>query len=379
MLKKNSESEKDPMSQRELLDVMKQQMELLKTLWEENARLRGELVQLKRDSDAVGPRRTSGCEVNGVGNGPSHGRSGRESRWNNNQFGNGSRYGPIVCFKCGVAGHVVRDCDAEKLESEVGPEEGRTCYSCSKVGHLIRNCPDKIPGYRSQAVVTSKSSGFECDEFVEVERKYALVCINGGRVRLQLDTASDVTLIGRREWRLLGKPQLRRTDRAVMGSNDRVVELAGRFPCKFWMDGLERRGFCYVRKGDGSSLLGLQWLRKSEKVKYHMDQMVRACQSVGMPKKESFRFLKAQNKTNYGVQNGSFEAGFPVNCRRLGSCPINRMRTRVLAEDRGTRRVSMIGAQWQPGSNMKPNRLLKRDVLSRSYTRERQRRPNHVC
>ena len=37
-----------------------------------------------------------------------------------------------VCYSCGQAGHISRDC----------PTPGQVCYRCSKPGHIARDCPE---------------------------------------------------------------------------------------------------------------------------------------------------------------------------------------------------------------------------------------------
>ncbi|KAL7617535.1 hypothetical protein Lser_V15G03550 [Lactuca serriola] len=55
----------------------------------------------------------------------------------------------IICNKCGIKGHMAKNCKTptQSMSQTSGAGIGRACYGCGEVGHLKRNCPKAVtPG-----------------------------------------------------------------------------------------------------------------------------------------------------------------------------------------------------------------------------------------
>ena len=80
------------------------------------------------------------------------------------------------------------------------------CYNCSKKGHIAKVCRSARDDSRQNAskylAIQSISSIDKC------RRIYISAEIKNKTVRFQHDTGSDVTIIGQKEWKALGAPEL---------------------------------------------------------------------------------------------------------------------------------------------------------------------------
>ncbi|XP_050072320.1 uncharacterized protein K02A2.6-like [Anopheles maculipalpis] len=123
-----------------------------------------------------------------------------------------------ACWLCG-GWHWVKDC----------PKSAHKCKACGEAGHREERCRKRrnYVGRKSYRPPRSTKTVRVCS--VRATRKFVEVSINGTNVRLQLDTGSDISVIGRAAWECLGKPSLvKPTVCAKTASNERL-ELLGEF------------------------------------------------------------------------------------------------------------------------------------------------------
>ncbi|KXJ62390.1 hypothetical protein RP20_CCG014126 [Aedes albopictus] len=105
------------------------------------------------------------------------------------------------CWLCGAL-HYVRDCSYRNHK----------CSDCGQFGHREGYCESakpRKPGHRRFRKPDVSSKVVVVDECsVQQRRRFVSVGLSGTDIRLQLDTASDITVINRETWRKLGSPAL---------------------------------------------------------------------------------------------------------------------------------------------------------------------------
>lgn len=66
---------------------------------------------------------------------------------------------------------------------------------------------------------------------VEKRRRFVSVGLHGSEIRLQLDTASDITVISKQIWRKIGSPELAPATVTAKTASGNVLPLEGEFYC----------------------------------------------------------------------------------------------------------------------------------------------------
>lgn len=46
-----------------------------------------------------------------------------------------------TCYRCGMTGHLSRECPQGGAAGGYGAPGGQECYKCGQVGHIARSCP----------------------------------------------------------------------------------------------------------------------------------------------------------------------------------------------------------------------------------------------
>nr|VZH96691.1 unnamed protein product [Spirometra erinaceieuropaei] len=80
-------------------------------------------------------------------------------------------------------------------------------------------------------------------------------------LRLQLDTASDITIISQRLWQSLGSPTIQQTSQSATSACGGLVQLIGQLQCCVSFRGTSITAICYITKSD-LNLLGLDWIEQ---------------------------------------------------------------------------------------------------------------------
>ncbi|XP_052566467.1 uncharacterized protein K02A2.6-like [Culex pipiens pallens] len=174
------------------------------------------------------------------------------------------------CWQCGQM-HFVRDC----------PFSGHLCKACNRVGHKEGYCscvskpssssskPDhSVEEKKKQAKKQqkAKSRGIFVNHVAanRSRRKYLPITINGVATQLQLDTASDITVVAKATWRKLGQPCLQPSSIQAINASGQPLGLVGEFVCDVTLNGRTERSRCFVTSSPGLNLLGIEWIELFE-------------------------------------------------------------------------------------------------------------------
>ncbi|CAH8623518.1 unnamed protein product [Schistosoma rodhaini] len=160
------------------------------------------------------------------------------------------------CWLCG-GWHFKRFC----------PFKSHRCTTCSRKGHKESHCKTRK---RRQPKVYSKRFKPRTVKVTVAanrigshnRRKYVSLKINGYDARLQLDTASDITLISRRTWEKIGRPRIFSTYQTAHGASGGIINIAGEVHCKVTVAELTKKGVIFLTERPALDLLGLDWIEK---------------------------------------------------------------------------------------------------------------------
>nr|VZI26827.1 unnamed protein product [Spirometra erinaceieuropaei] len=181
-----------------------------------------------------------------------------------------SRSPPYPCRHCG-AWHFHRDCTFRQ----------HRCQSCNQVGHRDGFCksvpasegrpapatpnsrhrfrPKRMPKPQSVGNSLSLLTAFQLN--ASGRRTFVDVLLNGHAVRLQLDTASDITIISERLWQSLDSPTMQPTSQSATSACGGLVQLFGQLQCCVSFRGTSITVIYYITKSD-LNLLGLDWIEQ---------------------------------------------------------------------------------------------------------------------
>ena len=188
-----------------------------------------------------------------------------------------------------------------------------------KVGHKEECCrstwrsnraPKNFKPFKRQA--RAITAAFKVDGVNR--RKYVTVEVNDVPIRLQLDTAADITLISRRTWRKLGQPQVLPTAHAAKNASGGPLHLAGELKCRIAFADRQTTGVCYLTEHPGLDLLGLDWMDQLNLLDKPVNSI---CSQVGAPKVQCNQFpVKVSSNEILDVKHRHFE----VFSEGLGCC-----------------------------------------------------------
>ncbi|XP_037036075.1 uncharacterized protein K02A2.6-like [Bradysia coprophila] len=158
------------------------------------------------------------------------------------------------CWLCG-AKHFVKECTYVK----------HLCRDCNKIGHKEGFCV--ISQQKNQSPNKGTSSSKQCKPIFTVskvdhtaKRKYIVVLINGCPIRLQVDTASDVTIISRENYKKLGHPSAIHCTELAQTASGAPLSLEIEFECKILFNDVDTTGICYVSDAPDLNVIGNDWL-----------------------------------------------------------------------------------------------------------------------
>ncbi|XP_055543397.1 uncharacterized protein K02A2.6-like [Wyeomyia smithii] len=173
------------------------------------------------------------------------------------------------CWNCGAM-HFSNHCSFK----------GHKCVDCKQVGHKEGYCasakrpsePSKHQSRRfSTKSVTASVSSVEC------KRRYVWVKINGTPVRLQLDTASDITIVSEQVWNRIGQPAGVPATQTAKSASGEQLDLVCEFVSDVEINGTTHSGRIFV-SNHPLNLLGIDLIEKFQLWSLPMDNF---CNFVG--------------------------------------------------------------------------------------------------
>ncbi|XP_062551120.1 uncharacterized protein K02A2.6-like [Armigeres subalbatus] len=163
---------------------------------------------------------------------------------------------PSPCWKCGSM-HYVRDCRFKDHK----------CSVCHQYGHKEGYCgsdrksPKKRVKRRLRNVTVETKTVQVSVNNVRERRKFVPVFLNGAAVRLQLDSASDITVISSGTWKQLGEPPTRYPSVNAKTASGDSLQLLSEFECSITIDEVTQVSTIYVVEQD-LHILGLDLVEK---------------------------------------------------------------------------------------------------------------------
>ncbi|XP_055633566.1 uncharacterized protein K02A2.6-like [Toxorhynchites rutilus septentrionalis] len=164
------------------------------------------------------------------------------------------------CWQCGQM-HYVRDC----------PFSDHVCRVCNRTGHKEGYCGciqmsssgEKKPFHKKKkASSRSQAKGIFVNHIANNtrKRKFVGIIINGIAISLQLDSASDITFISETTWQQLGQPKLTPSLIEASNASGGPLVLIGEFNYDVTLNGMVKRGQCFVTSSPDLNVLGIDWI-----------------------------------------------------------------------------------------------------------------------
>ncbi|XP_065079445.1 uncharacterized protein K02A2.6-like [Ochlerotatus camptorhynchus] len=156
------------------------------------------------------------------------------------------------CWKCGDQ-HYVREC----------PFASHTCSSCKQQGHKEgycnsnKNAPSKpFKQVKSKENVKTKSIYTVCN--IGSKRKFIPVELNGVTVKLQHDSASDITIISEETWISIGQPSTQPTEESAVTASGGSLNLLAEFQTKITIKNVTKTGRIFISSSAELNVLGIE-------------------------------------------------------------------------------------------------------------------------
>lgn len=165
--------------------------------------------------------------------------------------GEGEKVPPGPCWNCGAM-HYNRDCHFKSHQ----------CSECSRYGHKEGYCRTAKKGKRKTKTnsVTVETKIVQVNSIKE-RRKFVPVTLNGVSVKLQFDTASDISVVSSETWKRLGKPPTRPPKVNAKSASGDPLKLESEFDCSITVNGVSEMGVVFVVNQD-LHIMGLDLIEK---------------------------------------------------------------------------------------------------------------------
>ncbi|XP_065088581.1 uncharacterized protein K02A2.6-like [Ochlerotatus camptorhynchus] len=168
------------------------------------------------------------------------------------------------CWQCGQM-HYVRDC----------PFSDHLCKVCNRIGHKEGYCscikksssdsstqPREKKQFQKKVGPRSQAKGIFVKHIANSnrKRKYVTIIINGVMTSLQLDSASDITVISKKTCQQLRRPKLTPSSIEASNASGGPLALIGEFHCEAVLNDMVKRGQCFVTSSPDLNVMGIDWI-----------------------------------------------------------------------------------------------------------------------
>lgn len=210
------------------------------------------LINLKCDTAMIENPSTSKSTVNAVNVSSSDYKSSLSSSLSSDK-----KQPSSPCWGCGDM-HYLKDCSFSKHQ----------CNLCKQVGHkegycnCFRSSSNKSNKANFKFRKSSDVKNVNQVNSVDNNRKYMSVLMNNIPVTLQIDSASDITIVSEETWNLLGKPSTKKTEHVANDASGKVLNLLSEFQCNITFNNVAKNGTCFVTSVKNLNLLGIDFIEK---------------------------------------------------------------------------------------------------------------------
>ncbi|CAH8299744.1 unnamed protein product, partial [Schistosoma turkestanicum] len=171
------------------------------------------------------------------------------------------------CWFCG-SWHFARFCRYKRHKCNIFYKVGHKETVCRQQNYLKSGRRIKFPRNHKSSI-RSIYSTFTCN--LADKRRYVDLLVNDVQIRLQLDTASDITLISKKTLELMGCPPLLPTEHTARNASGDILKLVGMINCAVKFGVHSFTGTCYLTNRHDLDLIGIDWIDKLNLWKVPLD------------------------------------------------------------------------------------------------------------
>ncbi|XP_053698542.1 uncharacterized protein K02A2.6-like [Sabethes cyaneus] len=157
------------------------------------------------------------------------------------------------CWKCGQL-HYIREC----------PFQDHRCRDCNVIGHKegYCHCVSSNPGKKRKSKQAPQTKGIYSVRQVAARdrRKYVTVVVNKVKIELQLDCASDISIITEDNWNRIGRPSTKPPSQQARTASGQPLPLIAEIDCDVMLRGVHRSGKLFITNVHNLNLLGLDFI-----------------------------------------------------------------------------------------------------------------------
>lgn len=157
------------------------------------------------------------------------------------------------CWNCGAM-HFSKHCSFRK----------HRCNECRQFGHKEGYCSSAKRSFKPRRhhdrKFSTKTIALTVGN-VQTKRRFVQVAINGVSVSLQLDTASDITIVSEQVWKQLGQPTVIPATKIAKSASGEQLKLEYEFACEVSFNGLTQQRRIFV-SNRSLNLLGIDFIDK---------------------------------------------------------------------------------------------------------------------